>query len=254
MTCAMPESDASDAARWLERAAAGDADGWRELLAQHRDRLRRMVALRLDPRLQGRIDPSDVLQEAYLDAAGHLAGVPAQTRRCRSSCGCGCSPAAGCWSCTATTSARQMRDAGREVSLVPRRAAGGVVRGAGRPAARAASQPAERGRRPRRAEAPPARRRSTSMDPLDREVLALRHFEQLTNAETAQVLGITEAAAGKRYLRALERLQDDPGAAMPGGLEEFLPMTPARTSEPDRLERLAEEFVEPLPPRRAAAR
>jgi RNA polymerase sigma-70 factor (ECF subfamily) len=52
------------------------------------------------------------------------------------------------------------------------------------------------------------------LDPLDREVLALRHFEQLSRAEVAGLLGISEAAAGKRYLRALERLRghlDDPG-------------------------------------------
>ena len=60
--------------------------------------------------------------------------------------------------------------------------------------------------------------RSTSMDPLDREVLALRHFEQLTNAEAAQVLGIKERAAGKRYLRALERLREIL-SQMPGGLD-----------------------------------
>jgi RNA polymerase sigma-70 factor (ECF subfamily) len=45
------------------------------------------------------------------------------------------------------------------------------------------------------------------MDPLDREARALRHFEHLTTAEAAQVLDITPAAAGKRYLRALERLR-----------------------------------------------
>jgi RNA polymerase sigma-70 factor (ECF subfamily) len=45
------------------------------------------------------------------------------------------------------------------------------------------------------------------MNPLDREVLALRHFEQLTNAETAQVLGLEPSAASKRYVRALERLK-----------------------------------------------
>jgi RNA polymerase sigma-70 factor, ECF subfamily len=54
------------------------------------------------------------------------------------------------------------------------------------------------------------------MDALDREVLALRHFEQLTNGETAQALGLTVGAASKRYVRALERLRDllaaDPGA------------------------------------------
>ena len=45
------------------------------------------------------------------------------------------------------------------------------------------------------------------MEPLDREVLALRHFEQLTHSEAAHELGISEAAASKRYVRALERLQ-----------------------------------------------
>jgi RNA polymerase sigma-70 factor, ECF subfamily len=47
-----------------------------------------------------------------------------------------------------------------------------------------------------------------AMDPLDREVLALRHFEQLSPAETAQVLGIREKAAGMRYVRALRRLKE----------------------------------------------
>ena len=56
------------------------------------------------------------------------------------------------------------------------------------------------------------------MDPVDREVLALRHFEHLTNAEAAAVLGIKEAAAGKRYLRALERLRETL-ATVPGGLD-----------------------------------
>ena len=46
------------------------------------------------------------------------------------------------------------------------------------------------------------------MDPVDREVLALRHFEHLSPAETAQVLGIKEKAAGMRYVRALRRLKE----------------------------------------------
>ena len=58
------------------------------------------------------------------------------------------------------------------------------------------------------------------MDATDREVLALRHYEQLTSAETAQVLGIQERAAAKRYGRALERLRELL-AEMPGGLTEF---------------------------------
>ena len=57
-----------------------------------------------------------------------------------------------------------------------------------------------------------------ALDPLDREVVALRHFEQLSRAETAQVLGITEEAGAKRYIRALKKLKAIL-AAMPGGLE-----------------------------------
>lgn len=54
------------------------------------------------------------------------------------------------------------------------------------------------------------------MGPLDREVLALRHFEQLTTAEVARELDISAAAAGKRYLRALLRLKEILSHA-PGG-------------------------------------
>jgi RNA polymerase sigma-70 factor, ECF subfamily len=57
-----------------------------------------------------------------------------------------------------------------------------------------------------------------TLAPMDREVLAMRHFEELTLAETAQVLDITESAAAKRYVRALKRLKDLL-AALPGGLE-----------------------------------
>src|SRR5262249_48341993 len=57
-----------------------------------------------------------------------------------------------------------------------------------------------------------------SMDPLDREVLSLRHFEQLNNAETAQALGLQESAASKRYIRALKKLKEIL-SLLPGGRE-----------------------------------
>jgi RNA polymerase sigma-70 factor, ECF subfamily len=66
------ESDPPDEQARLARAAAGDQAAWTAILAPYRDRLRRMVALRLDHRLRGRIDPSDVLQEAFLQAAQGL--------------------------------------------------------------------------------------------------------------------------------------------------------------------------------------
>jgi RNA polymerase sigma-70 factor (ECF subfamily) len=56
----------------LRQLARGDPQEWGALLQRHRDRLRRMVALRLDRRLQGRLDPSDVLQEAFLEASARL--------------------------------------------------------------------------------------------------------------------------------------------------------------------------------------
>ena len=56
------------------------------------------------------------------------------------------------------------------------------------------------------------------MDPIDREVLALRHFEQLSNDETALVLGLTKTAASNRYIRALKRLKEIL-SAIPGMIE-----------------------------------
>src|SRR5207248_3064302 len=61
--------DASDAGGLLRDARAGDSRALGELLDRHRGRLRLMVQLRLDRRLRGRIDPSDVIQESYLEAA-----------------------------------------------------------------------------------------------------------------------------------------------------------------------------------------
>src|SRR5437588_10799844 len=58
--------------RLLASAARGGRSDWGELLDRHRARLRRMLALRLDQRLQGRVDPSDVLQETYLEATQRL--------------------------------------------------------------------------------------------------------------------------------------------------------------------------------------
>jgi RNA polymerase sigma-70 factor, ECF subfamily len=64
--------DDGDSIWRLEAAARGDRAAWSAVLTQHRERLRRMVALRLDRRLQGRVDPSDVIQDAYLEAARRL--------------------------------------------------------------------------------------------------------------------------------------------------------------------------------------
>ncbi len=109
-----------------------------------------------------------------------------------------------------------MRDAGREISLfqdaVPRAcsvALAAMLLGRQTSPTQAA-QRAERTLRVQEA--------LNSLDALDREVLALRHFEQLGRAEAALWLGITQEAGAKRYYRALKRLKDVL-ATMPGGRE-----------------------------------
>ncbi len=209
--------DGSDTRHWLERAAAGDAEGWQVLVTRFHARLRRMVALRLDARLHGRVDPSDVLQETYLEAARHLD----EYRR---------KPVlpfflwlrllAG--SRLAKLHRRhlgtQARDAGREVSL---------YRGAMPEASSAALAARLLGKECRpsevavRAEMKLRLQEALNrMEPVDREVIALRHFEQLTNAETARVLGLNEGTASKRYVRALKRLKESL-AGRPGGSGEW---------------------------------
>jgi RNA polymerase sigma-70 factor (ECF subfamily) len=211
--------DTGETDRLLRAAAAGDRESWGALLTRHEQRLRRMVAFRLDQRLQGRLDPSDILQEVFLEAAEHradylrhpalpfflwLRGIAENKLRQLHRHHLG----------------TQMRDAAREVPL---------DRGAGPGATSAALVFRLLGQATRPSEA--AIRAEVKlrlqealerMDPLDREVLALRHFEQLSPAETAQVLGIKEKAAGMRYLRALRRLKDIL-AGLPGGLVEFGP-------------------------------
>ena len=216
---AMPMRDDPHDTSLLRLAARGDQAAWGALLARSRDRLKRMVALRLDRRLQGRVDASDIIQEAHLEATARLleyARNPAMP-----------------WFVwlrflvgqqLLTVHRRhlgaQARDAGREISIhqgaLPEATSASLAaRLLGRNT-RASEALARAERRLRLEEA------LNRMDPLDREVLALRHFEQLSNAETAAVLGIHESAASKRYLRALKRIKEVL-AQMPGGLKELQP-------------------------------
>ena len=189
----------------LRRLAAGDQQALAELFARYRDRLRRMVKLRLDRRLQGRIDASDVLQDAYLDAARRFAEYAANPTM-----------PFFLWLRLLTGQrllmvhrqhlGAKMRDAEQEVSL---------YRGA-LPQASSVSLAAQllgRMTSPSlaavRAEMQLKLQEALNgMDPIDREVLTLRHFEELSNAETAAVLGLQKAAASNRYIRALKRLKD----------------------------------------------
>jgi len=196
--------DAGSSAALLARVRRGDPGALNELLTQHGERLKRMVRLRLDRRLQGRIDESDVLQEAMLDVARKLDDYLAN-------------PQAPffLWLRTLTGLklaelhrrhlGTQLRDANREVS---------IYRGA-LPEANSltlAAQLLGKFTSPSQAAVKAERRIKlqealNSMDPMDREILALRHFEQLTNVETANVVGLSESGATARHVRAIKRLR-----------------------------------------------
>ncbi len=88
-------SEPSDLVELRRRIERGDESALVELFTRHRDRLKRMVKLRLDRRLQGRIDASDVLQEAYHRRRSAGRGSIWPARRCRLSSGCAGSPGRG---------------------------------------------------------------------------------------------------------------------------------------------------------------
>ena len=175
-----------------------------ELYSRHRDRLRRMIEFRLDARLRGRVSTSDVLQEAYIDALKRLPHFEAD-------------PAVPFFIWLRAVTIQRLiqvhrqhlgaggRDAAREVS----------IKGTATPGASSEmmaefiADVTSPSMAVQRIEVMSQLRGSLDhLDPIDREVLALRHFEDLSNHEVAALLGIQPAAASKRYVRALERLKD----------------------------------------------
>jgi RNA polymerase sigma-70 factor (ECF subfamily) len=199
------DSESADEDALIRRAVANDRGALAVLFQRHRKRLRQMVRLRLDRRLQGRVDPSDVLQEAFLDLAEKLPEYASQRSEIP----------LFLWLRLVTGERllrihRQhlgtaMRDAGREVSL---------HRGA-LPQASSVSLAAQLlGRFTSASQAIirvevqlQLQQALNGMEPADREIIALRHFEELSNAEAATVLGISPQAASNRHLRAMTRLQ-----------------------------------------------
>ena len=197
-------------------AAAGDRAAWGSLLTDHQERLLRMIAFRMDPRLRGRIDAVDVLQDAFVEASAHreayfraptvppfiwLRGVVSNKllELHRHHLG------------------THMRDAKRDRSFEAPRAKDDTTAAlCAQLAGHLTSPSVAAGRDEIKTRLAGALEK---MDATDREVLTLRHFEQLSNAEAALVVGIQERAAAKRYLRALARLKTIL-SELPGGLSE----------------------------------
>lgn len=196
------QDSAFDSDAWVERLRAGEENALAMLFDAYRPRLWRIVRFRLDARLHSRVDPDDVLQEAYLDAAQRvehflnaegvsffvwLRQVVQQT--------------------LIDVHRRHLgaakRDAGREVSIHGAPQATSISLAAHLLGAQTTpSQAAIRDEQAGQLEAAIA-----GMDAIDQEVLALRHFEELSNREVAEVLNIQQKAASIRYIRAVARLK-----------------------------------------------
>lgn len=200
----MSESDSQDKV-FLVRLKEGDEQALARAFSHHRERLWQMVRFRLDPRLAGRVDADDVLQEAYLDAAKRLQhfedhGASSVFLWLRMIVG-------------QTLVDIHRRHFGTKMRTVRREVPIHNFYGGQATSVSIASQLLGRITSPSHA----AMRAELSdqleaalaeMDPIDQEVLALRHFEELTNSEVAEVLGIQQKAASIRYVRALKRLKD----------------------------------------------
>jgi RNA polymerase sigma-70 factor, ECF subfamily len=198
-------NEPDDDLRLVERAKTGDPAAGSEALVRHRARLRRMVEARLDRRVRGRVDPSDVLQEGFADAITKLPAYLADTKL-----------PLFLWLRLVVGErlakihrdhlGAQVRDASREVSLYrgPMPAASSAALAA-HLLGKETSPPQAAVRAERLLRLQEA---LNALDPLDREILSLRHFEELTHAEAARILDIEERAAAKRYIRALKRLKD----------------------------------------------
>ena len=176
-----------------------------QLMQKYQDRLQRIVAFRMDRRLKARVDASDIVQETFFEAIRRLDDYRA----------CADRMSFFLWLrflvlqklCQAHRHHLGVaaRDAARDVPIYGRGApqATSMMLAAQLLGNRTSpSMAAERNERRQKLE-----QALGEMDEVDREVLALRHFEQLSNSETARLLDLAETAASNRYVRALKRLK-----------------------------------------------
>lgn len=188
----------------IARVVRRDQEALAVLFSRHRDRLWRLVTFRMDPRLHGRVDADDVLQEAWLAAVQRIDHFVVDASR-----------SIFVW--FRLIASQTLVDIHRRHLGAQKRAAQNefsIDRGWCSSSTSSSlsfhlldhlTTPSEAAQREELSEK--LNESLASMREIDREVLALRHFEQLTNREAAQVLRISEQAASDRYVRALERLR-----------------------------------------------
>lgn len=184
----------------VNAAVKGDAAAWQQLLEDKEPRLRNMIRARLDPRLRRRIDVSDVLQEVYAAAANCLGDF------CRN-------PKVPLYLwlrgvAQNTMLALHRRHLGVQMRDARRESAGQALFASSLNLAEMLvahdTSPSMKVNKEQQMQ-----KLAEALDQMadgDREILVMRHFEQLSNAQAAQVLGLDVSAASKRYGRALQRL------------------------------------------------
>jgi RNA polymerase sigma-70 factor (ECF subfamily) len=194
----------SETQELLAGAGKGESAAVNQLLDRHREALRNMVRSRMDQKLARRVDASDVVQDVLLEASQRLKDYISDPKL-----------PFGLW-------LRQMAQ-DRIIDLhrrhrVARRRSLDREQQAGPP--RGDKSSLELAAQLRDPELTPAaatlrkelhERFVEAIDRLedeDREILLMRHFEQLSNSETAELLGLSQPAAGMRHLRALRRLRE----------------------------------------------
>ena len=196
--------DASETEQLLESSRLGDAEARSRLLGRHRDALRRLIKLRIDPALGRRVDASDIVQDVLLEADRRLVDYLAAAKM----------PFHLWLRCLARD---RLIDAHRHHRRAQRRS---LDREQPLPHQAWSDQSAVdladlvRDRHATPAAAAIGRELESrfqaaleQLDEIDREIVLLRHFEQMSNGAAAEVLGLSPPAAGMRYLRAMRRLR-----------------------------------------------
>ena len=200
--------DPDETGRLLNQVMAGDRQALDRLLALHRGFIRRAVEFRLDPRVRARLDASDVVQEAQLEAAQRI-GDYLQRRPM---------PFHVWLEKTAFETLLRLRRQHVEAAC---RSVENEVPLPGRSSVQLAhlllGGPAPSQNLRDQELAHQLRQAMAGLSEEDREVLLLRGFEGLTNEEAGLILGIEPAAVSKRYTRALLRLRKRMGVVASQG-------------------------------------
>ncbi len=197
------EATSTDRPMW-EGVRNGEESALARAFSVNHDRLWRMIQFRLDRRLAGRVDADDCLQEAYLDALKRMRHFEGDSDE-----------SLFVWIRLILNQtligihrkhlSTKRRDAGREQRAAGRRSYDATTASISMQLIGRLSSPSAQAARHELIEC--VEQAIDQMNPLDREVLALRHFEELSNSEVAKVLDIGVKAASIRYVRALRRLQ-----------------------------------------------